>query len=177
MTENVKEGHFVQVDYTGTFPDGTVFDTSEGKQPLEVLAGKGMLIKGFDNALVGMAVGSEKEVDVEPADAYGERQDDLLRKVPRSEIGSDMTPEVGMMIGVKAPTGQVFPATITEVTDDEITIDANHPLAGKKLHFKLKVVATREPTEEDLKKFQPKEGCGCEDGDCGDKDCGDDCNC
>jgi len=155
MTENVEEGHFVQVDYTGTFADGTVFDTSEGKQPLEVLAGKGMLIKGFDSALIGMKVGEEKEVDVKPENAYGQRQDDLIRKVPRSEIGKDMTPEVGMMIGVKAPTGQVFPATITEVNDNEITIDANHPLAGKDLHFKLKVVATREPTEEDLKKFQP----------------------
>ena len=174
MTDKVKEGYFVQVDYTGTFPDGTVFDTSEGKKPLEVLAGKGMLIKGFDAALVGMSVGEEKEVDVKPSDAYGERQEELLRKVPRSEIGKEMTPEVGMMIRVKAPTGQVFPATITAVSDEEITIDANHPLAGKKLHFKLKVILTREPTEDDLEKFKPKEGCeSCADGDCGDKDCGD----
>jgi len=159
MTEKVEKGHFVQVHYTGTFDNGDVFDSSEGKEPLEVLAGQGMLIKGFDNALIGMGVGEEKEIAIASADAYGQPNKDLVRTVPKKDLGEDITPEVGMTLGIKAPTGQVFPATITQVKDEEITIDANHPLAGKDLHFKLKLLATRVPTEEDLKKFQPQ-SCG-----------------
>lgn len=162
--EKVEQGNLVQVHYTGTFEDGTTFDSSEGKDPLEVLAGKGMLIKGFDEALLDMKVGEEKEIDVTPEQAYGDRKEELVRKVPRSELGSDVEPKVGMMLGIKAPTGQVFPATIQKVDEKEIELDANHPLAGKKLHFKLKLVGTRKPTEEDLKKFQPKSDCAT--GDC-----------
>lgn len=170
MAETVKKGNYVQVHYTGTFEDGTVFDSSEGKDPLEVLAGQGMLIKGFDDALVGMKEGDEMEIDVAPEQGYGDRKEELLRKVPRTELGKDVTPEVGMMLGIKAPTGQVFPATITKVEEKEIELDANHPLAGKKLHFKMSVVATRKPTAEDMKKFQPHEHtCGV-DG-CGDESC------
>ncbi len=165
MTENIiKKGNFVQVHYIGTFEDGSVFDTSDGKDPLDLLAGQGMLIKGFDDALIDMKEGDEKEIDLTPEEGYGERKADLLKKVPISELGDDVKPEVGMMLGIKAPTGHVFPATITKVEEKEIELDANHPLAGKKLHFKMKIVLTREPTEEDLKKFQPKscstEGCG-----------------
>lgn len=183
MAENtVEQGHFVKVQYTGTFADGTVFDSSEGKEALEVLAGKGMLIKGFDDALVGMKEGEEKEVDIPSDQGYGQRRDELVKEVPKSDLGADVKPEVGMMLGIKAPTGQVFPATITEVKDDAITLDANHPLAGKDLHFKLKVESTRVPTDEDLAKFMPPEqegGCSsCGDEGCGDKSCGDDhCGC
>lgn len=180
MTENtVENGHFVKVHYTGTFTDGTVFDSSEGKQALEVLAGKGMLIKGFDDALVGMKEGEEKEVDITSEHAYGERRDELVKEVPKTDLGADMKVEVGMMLGIKAPTGQVFPATVTEIKDDTITLDANHPLAGKDLHFKLKVEETRTPTDDDLAKFAPPEaegGCcsggSCSSGSCGDDNCG-----
>lgn len=178
MAENtVENGHFVKVHYTGTFTDGTVFDSSEGKQPLEVLAGKGMLIQGFDDALVGMKEGEEKEVDIPSEQAYGERREELVKEVPKTDLGDGIKPEVGMMLGIKAPTGQVFPATITEVKDETITLDANHPLAGKDLHFKLKVEATRKPTDDDLAKFAPPEhdhcGCGSEGcGSCEDDHCG-----
>lgn len=178
MTENtVEKGHFVKVKYTGTFTDGTVFDSSEGKEALEVLAGKGMLIKGFDEALVGMKEGEEKEIDIPSDKGYGQRRDELIKEVPKSDLGKDVKPEVGMMLGIKAPTGQVFPATITEVKDDTITLDANHPLAGKDLHFKLKVETTRVPTDDDLAKFMPPEhesSCStCESGDsCSDGSCG-----
>lgn len=180
MAENVENGNLVQVHYTGTFDDGTVFDSSEGKDPLEVLAGAGMLIKGFDDALIGMKDGEEKEITIEPKDAYGEPNDMLVQKIPRSELSDEITPEVGMVLGVKAPTGQVFPATIKEVSDDEIVLDANHPLAGKTLHFKLSMVAHREPTEEDMAKFTPQShSCGCGDGSCesDDDSCGDSCGC
>ena len=176
MTENtVEQGHFVKVHYTGTFTDGTVFDSSEGKQALEVLAGKGMLIKGFDDALVGMKEGEEKEIDIPSTEGYGDRREELVKEVPKKDLGEDVKPEVGMMLGIKAPTGQVFPATIIEVKDDTIMLDANHPLAGKDLHFKLKVEESRTPTDDDLAKFAPpqQEGCGCGDGGCSDKDCSD----
>jgi FKBP-type peptidyl-prolyl cis-trans isomerase 2 len=156
MAENkVENGHFVKVHYTGTFTDGTVFDSSEGKQALEVLAGQGMLIKGFDEALIGMEVGEEKEVDISSENAYGEKRAELVKEVPKKDLGADIKPEIGMVLGIKAPTGQVFPATITEVKEDSIMLDANHPLAGKDLHFKLKVEETRKPTDDDLAKFAP----------------------
>ncbi|MCF7798764.1 peptidylprolyl isomerase [Candidatus Woesearchaeota archaeon] len=165
MAEKVEKGHFVQLHYTGTFKDnGETFDSSEGKDPLEVLAGQGMLIKGFDNALVGMLEGEEKEIDIVANDAYGQPNEELIKAVPKTDLGDGMKPEVGMTIGIRAPTGQVFPATIKEVKDKELVIDANHPLAGKDLHFKLKVMTTRKPTKEDMAKFMPQgDSCG-EDG-------------
>lgn len=186
MAEKVESGNFVQVHYTGTFDDNTVFDSSDGKDPLEVLAGTGMLIKGFDEALIGMVDGEKKEITIEAKDAYGEPNDMLIQNVPRAELSDDMTPEVGMVLGVKAPNGQVFPATIKEVTEEEIVLDANHPLAGKTLHFKLELVSHREPTEDDMAKFNHShEGhsCGCgDDGECcGSGACGseegDSCGC
>ena len=157
MTEKIEKGNYVEVHYTGTFDDGSVFDSSDGKDPLSVLAGEGMLIKGFDNALLEMQVGDDKEITIAPADAYGDRNDQLIRTITKSDIGGDLIPEVGMMIGVQAPTGQTFPAVITKVEKETVEIDANHPLAGKTLHFKLKVELAREPTEEDMKKFMPQE--------------------
>ncbi|MFW5865770.1 MAG: FKBP-type peptidyl-prolyl cis-trans isomerase [Nanoarchaeota archaeon] len=158
-TDIVKSGHLVKLHYTGTFDDGSVFDSSEGKDPLEVLAGKGMLIKGFDNALVGMKVGEEKSIDLTPEDGYGHPRDDLVQEISKKDLGDGITPEVGMTLGVTAPNGQVFPAVIKEVKDDSILLDANHPLAGKNINFKVKVEETREPTEEDMKKFtqQPQQ--------------------
>ncbi len=159
MAEKIEKGNFVQVHYTGTFKDGKTFDSSKGKDPLEVLAGQGMLIKGFDDALLDMAINEEKEIDIPADEAYGQPNKELVKTIPLKDLGADLKPEIGMTIGIRAPTGQVFPATIKEINDDVVVIDANHPLAGKDLHFKLKVVTTRKPTEEDLKKFAPS-SCG-----------------
>jgi peptidylprolyl isomerase len=160
MDEQVKSGHYVELHYTGTFEDGTVFDSSEQREePLGVLAGKGMLIKGFDNALLDMKVGDEKEIDIESKDAYGDRNEQFIKKVKKSELGGDIEPEVGMMIGITTPAG-TFPATISKVEGEDVEIDANHPLAGKNLHFKIKILATREPTDEDMKQFMPPEAQG-----------------
>jgi len=152
--KKVEKGHFVKVNYTGRFNDGTVFDSSEGKQALEVLAGEGMLIKGFDNALLGMKEGEEKTIKISANDAYGEHRKELIQEVPIKDL-KDIKPEVGMTLGITAPTGQVFPATIIEVKEDTILLDANHPLAGKDLEFDIKIETTREPTSEDLAKFAP----------------------
>jgi peptidylprolyl isomerase len=163
MADKVEKGHYVEVHYIGTFEDGTEFDSSKGKDPLGVLAGEGMLIKGFDNALIGMGVGEEKEIDILSEDAYGERNDQLIRTVPKADLGEGADKvEVGMMLGVRAPTGQTFPAVITKVEEETIELDANHPLAGKNLHFKIKIECTRVPTDDDMKKFQPPGDCsGC----------------
>ncbi len=136
----VKKGDKVKVDYTGKLEDGTVFDSSEGKQPLEFEAGSGMVIKGFDNAIIGMEKGEEKEVKIEKGDGYGDPNPDLVKKIPRDKLPPEPEPKPGMMLGMGTPDGKQIPAKITEVDDKEITIDLNHPLAGKTLNFKIKVV-------------------------------------
>lgn len=136
----IKKGDKVKIEYTGTFDDGQVFDTSEGKQPLEFEVGSGQIIKGIDEGIVGMEKGEEKEIKVQPKDAYGEHTPDMIRKVPRDKLPADQEPKPGMMLALTTPNGQQIPAKITDVSDKEITIDLNHPLAGKSLNFKIKVV-------------------------------------
>jgi len=140
---SIKQGDKIKVNYTGTLEDGTVFDTSEGKEPLEFEVGSGQLIKGFDTAVVGMEKDEEKEIKLQPAEAYGEFNPELTQKVPKDKLpkppdGQEIKP--GMMLAVGMPNGQQMPAKIVEITDNEITIDLNHPLAGKALTFKIKVV-------------------------------------
>ena len=137
---SVKKGDKIKVDYTGSLEDGSVFDTSEGKQPLEFEAGVGMVIKGFDDAVIGMKVGEEKEVKIPVDQAYGQPNPEMIKKFPRAQLPAEPKPEVGMMIAVGTPDGQKFPAKIAEVSDTEVSLDLNHPLAGKALKFKLKLV-------------------------------------
>lgn len=137
----VKKGDKIKVEYTGSLEDGTVFDSSEKHgQPLEFEVGAGQLIKGFDEGVIGMEKGEEKEIKIEPAQAYGERNEQLMQKVPKDKIPTDKELKPGMMLMLKAPDGRQMPAAIAEVTDTEVTIDMNHPLAGKTLNFKIKVV-------------------------------------
>ena len=138
----VKKGDKIKVDYTGTLENGEVFDSSEKHgQPLEFEAGAGQMIKGFDAAVVGMEVGEEKEITLVPADAYGERNDDLQRTVPREQLPKDQDPQEGMMLVIGLPDGNQIPAKISKVDEKEVTLDLNHPLAGQTLKFKLKLVA------------------------------------
>ncbi len=137
----VKKGDKVKVDYTGTLEDGTVFDASEkhGK-PLEFEVGTGMVIKGFDEAVVGMEKDEEKEIKLQPAEAYGDLNPELKKKVPREQLPKEQEPKEGMILLMGLPNGQQMPAKIIEVTDKEVTLDLNHPLAGKVLNFKIKVI-------------------------------------
>jgi len=137
----VKKGDKIKVEYTGTLNDGTVFDSSEkhGK-PLEFEVGAGTVIKGFDEAVVGMELGEEKEITLPPAEAYGDHNPQFLKKMPRSQLPEGQEPKEGMMLIVTAPNGTKLPAKIAEVTAETVTIDLNHPLAGKALNFKIKVV-------------------------------------
>lgn len=138
----VKKGDKVKVEYTGTLDDGTVFDSTEkhGGKPLEYEAGSAQLIKGFDNAVIGMKVGEEKEVHLKAEEAYGGPKPELMKKIPREQLPKEPEPKEGMFLGVGLPNGQQVPAKITAVDEKEITIDLNHPLAGKALTFKIKVV-------------------------------------
>lgn len=137
----VKEGSIVSVEYKGTFDDGVMFDASEvhGK-PLEFTVGARQVIQGFDKALVGMKKGEEKKVRLPPAEAYGEHNPEYLKKVPKSDLPNETPLKAGMILGVKLPNGTNLPVKIAEVTETEVTIDFNHPLAGKALNFEFKVV-------------------------------------
>jgi FKBP-type peptidyl-prolyl cis-trans isomerase 2 len=140
MPEQAKKGDTAFVHYTGRLESGEVFDSSEGGEPLEFELGSGQVISGFDDGVSGMEVGDQKTIEIEAGDAYGQHVDQLVQSIPRQGINLDREPEVGMRLGLQLPDGNEIPVTITEVTPEFITIDANHPLAGQKLIFDLKLV-------------------------------------
>jgi peptidylprolyl isomerase len=140
MTE-VKAGDTVQIHYTGTLLDGSVFDSSQGRDPLEFEVGSGMIIPGLDTALPGMAVGDKKSVNVPCAEAYGPVKPEMQQGVPRAGIPADIPLEVGTTLQMQTPDGQAMPVVVVNVTEDEVMLDANHPLAGKDLTFDIELVA------------------------------------
>src|SRR3989338_1686174 len=138
---SVKKGDKVQIDYEGKLEDGTIFDASSRHgQPLEFEIGSGQVIKGFDQGVMGMKKGEEKIITIPPSDGYGAHNPELLKKIPREQLPKDKEPQPGMVLALGTPDGKRFPATITKVDAKEITVDLNHPLAGKTLKFKVKVV-------------------------------------
>ena len=139
MTQ-AKSGNTVRIHYTGTLDDGTEFDSSAGRDPLEFALGGGQVIPGFDSAVDGMAVGESKSVTIPPDEAYGQRHEQLVQQVPRTTFPEDMEPAVGMQLQSQSPDGQVMNLVVTEIVDDSITVDANHPLAGQALTFALELV-------------------------------------
>ena len=136
-----KEGDKVKVHYKGSFKDGKVFDSSEGKDPLEFTIGKKMVVRGFENAIVGMAAGEKKKISIQPKEAYGEFREDLVATIDRSEIPDDINPEVGMMLQVSPKPGRPTAVAVTELNEKTLTLDGNHPLAGKELTFDLNLVS------------------------------------
>jgi peptidylprolyl isomerase len=136
-----KSGDTVRIHYTGKLSDGTRFDSSEGRDPLEFSLGSGQVIPGFDNAVDGMAIGDSKTVTIPPDQAYGPKHDQLVQDVPKSALPDDLTPEVGMRLQSRAPDGRTMHLVVTDVADDKITVDGNHPLAGEELTFDIKLVA------------------------------------
>jgi len=138
----IKKGDKIKVDYEGTFDDGTVFDSSthgDHSHPLEFEVGAGMVIPGFDAAVMGMEKGEEKEFVVEAKDAYGEYKEELIREIPRDKLPQDERVKEGVMLMMGTPEGQQFPVVVKELKEDKAKIDFNHPLAGKRLHFKIKI--------------------------------------
>lgn len=136
----VKSGDTVRLHYTGTLADGTTFDSSAGRDPLEFVVGSGQIIPGLDKAIPGMAVGDKKVVEIPCAEAYGEAKPEARQAIPRSEIPADIPTAVGTQLQMQSPDGHVIPVTIAEVSETEITLDANHPLAGKDLTFDIELV-------------------------------------
>ena len=139
MTE-VKTGDTVRIHYTGTLADGSTFDSSAGRDPLEFQVGSGQIIPGLDKAIPGMVVGDKKTVEIVADEAYGQPNPEARQSVPRSEIPADIPLDPGTQLQVQTPTGQVMPVTVVEVTEVEVTLDANHPLAGKDLTFAIELV-------------------------------------
>ena len=137
----VKSGDTVRVHYHGKLTNGTTFDSSEGREPLEFTVGSGQVIKGFDDAMLDMNVGEKKTVNIPVENAYGQRNDDMMMEYPRSEFPADMTPEVGMELHMSDNMGNVFPVVIAEVKEENVLLDANHPLAGEDLVFEIELVS------------------------------------
>lgn len=155
----VKNGDYVQVHYTGALENGDVFDSSDGRGPLEFQAGGGMVIPGFNDAVMGMEINEEKQVVLPPDQAYGPRRDDMERDFSTEMLGGQKV-EVGQMLQFSSPHGPM-PAQVLEVTLDKFRVDFNHPLAGKTLVFTIKLAGiSDQPTQQSC-------SCGCSATDCG----------
>jgi FKBP-type peptidyl-prolyl cis-trans isomerase SlpA len=136
----VKENDTVKVNYTGKLSDGQVFDSSEGKEPIEFTLGEGRLIPGFEKGLLDMKLNEKKTIEIAKADAYGDVNKDLIQEIKKAQLPQDMEPEVGMGLISKTPDGQEINLVVVEVKEDSVVIDGNHPLAGRDLIFDLEVV-------------------------------------
>ncbi|WP_289149740.1 peptidylprolyl isomerase [uncultured Salipiger sp.] len=139
MTQ-VKTGDTVRIHYTGTLSDGTTFDSSAGRDPLEFTVGSGQIIPGLDQAIPGMTVGDRKTVEIAPEEAYGPVHPEARQQVPRTEIPDHIPLDLGTQLQVQTPTGQTVQVVVAEVTEEVVTLDANHPLAGKDLTFAIELV-------------------------------------
>lgn len=138
MTE-AKSGDTVRLHYKGTLDDGSVFDSSEGRDPLEFTVGAGQIIPGLDRAIPGMQVGDEKTVRIEADDAYGPHDPAARQPVPRAQIPANVPLEAGLQLQAQTENGQMMTVTVVEFSDEEVVLDANHPLAGKALTFAIEL--------------------------------------
>ncbi len=136
----VKNGDTIQIHYKGRLADGTVFDSSEGREPLEFEVGAGRVIPGFDEGVKDMTIGEKKTIHIPAAEAYGDKQEHLVMEFPKDQFPPDLKPEVGMQLSMSSNTGQVIPVVITEVREDSVLLDANHQLAGHDLIFDLELM-------------------------------------
>jgi peptidylprolyl isomerase len=136
----VKEGDTVKVHYTGTLSDDTEFDSSRGGEPLEFTIGQNMVIPGFENGVLGMEVGESKKVSIPADEAYGQYNNDLVAVVPRSQVPPELELQIGMPLHVRSAEGQIARAMIRDLTETDVTLDLNHPLAGQDLVFEIDLV-------------------------------------
>lgn len=155
MTEKemkIEDGMVVSMDYTLHADDeaGEVLDSSEGRSPLQFMQGQGQIIPGLERELYGLSVGDQKSVTVEPVDGYGEEDPDAYSEVPRDAFPGDMQPEPGMSLGVRDEAGNVYQAYVEEVRPDSVILNFNHPLAGQKLYFDVRIADLRQATAEEI---------------------------
>jgi len=136
----VKKGDQIKVHYTGRLTDGTVFDSSEGREPLAFEVGAGMMIAGFDKAVNGMKIGDKKTADIPADEAYGQKSEEMIFDVPRTNLPEDMEVVVGMPLAMQQSDGTPVPVIVAEIKGDTVVIDANHDLAGKDLVFDIEIV-------------------------------------
>jgi peptidylprolyl isomerase len=139
LMAQAKTGDTVKVHYTGKLDDGTVFDTSANREPLEFTIGQGQLIPDFEQAIVGMNPGESKTVQIPSENAYGPHREEMVIEVDRNEFPADLEPKVDQMLQVRKQDGQTFAVTVTAVSESSVTLDANHPLAGKDLTFDIQL--------------------------------------
>ena len=131
----------VKVHYKATLSDGSVFDSSEGRDPLEFQLGAGQMIPGFEKGVIGMQVDESKTINIPASEAYGEPREELIQEVPKAHLPTEITPEVGLRLISKTPDGRSIPLVISEVRENSIIVDSNHPLAGKNLTFEVTLVS------------------------------------
>ncbi|HCD52708.1 MAG TPA: peptidylprolyl isomerase [Balneolaceae bacterium] len=136
----IKDGDTVKVHYTGKLQNGEVFDSSVEREPLEFTLGQGQLIPGFEKAIIGLKVGDSTTTNIPSAEAYGDHNPEMEVQVEKAQLPEGMEPQVGMQLQLNQPNGQAIPVQITKVEGEQVTIDANHPLAGKDLTFDIEVV-------------------------------------
>jgi FKBP-type peptidyl-prolyl cis-trans isomerase 2 len=140
----VKENNTIKVNYTGKLSNGQIFDTSEGKEPIEFVLGQGRLIPGFEKGLIDMKLNEKKTIEIAKDQAYGDVNDNLIQEIKKTELPQDMEPKVGMGLVSKSPDGKEINLMVVEVKDESIVIDGNHPLAGHDLIFDVEVVEIKE---------------------------------
>ena len=172
---------YVAIDYTLTLESGQEIDKSPAGQPLGFITGTGQIIPGLEKALMGMVQGDKSKVVIEPEDAYGPVRDEMFQDIPRSQFPGEVDIKPGMAFEAQGPQGP-FMITVSKVNDnDTVTVDLNHPMAGKQLHFDVEVIEVREPTSEEIAQIAAMSsgcGCGCGPDDAGDAGaCGPGCNC
>ncbi len=138
--QQVQNGDKVKVHYHGKLRSGETFDSSEGREPLEFTVGEGQVIPGFDQGVMGMQVGDKRTVEIDVQNAYGEKSGEMIIEFPKEQFPDDMNPEVGMQLMMNNGQGQQFPVTITELKEESVMLDANHPLAGQELIFDIELV-------------------------------------
>ena len=148
-TDSVQNGVVVSMEYS-LHVDGELLDSSEGQSPLQFLAGYGNIISGLENEMMGMKIGDSKDVVVQPVDGYGEFDDEAFMDVPLNQFPKDMKITEGVELTVRDDEGHARYARVDTVTGDIVTLNFNHPLAGDELHFHIKVVGLRQPSEEEL---------------------------
>jgi FKBP-type peptidyl-prolyl cis-trans isomerase 2 len=137
---DAKSGDTVRIHYTGTLPDGSTFDSSAGRDPLEFTVGSGQIIPGLDRAIDGMSVGEKKIVEVPASEAYGDRNPEGVQTVPRAQVPDHIPLDPGTQLQVQTGDGRTLPVTVADVTEEAVVLDANHPLAGKDLTFEVELV-------------------------------------
>jgi len=167
MTVQITSGDTIRVNYVGTLDDGEIFDSSEDHNPLTFTVGSGQTIDGFDQAVIGMQVGETRTITIQPEDAYGIKDDRYIVQVPKAALDENFSAELGKQVDLQTPNGHWIPGIITAVGPDDVTVDINHPLAGKALTFTITVVETGLEPEE-------HHHCGCghsHDDECDDHEC------